>query len=261
MDPRPLLTALGDRLERLGEAARFAWLATLALPSALARPSALLAQMHAVLVGGLPLGATAGMAIGLVSWLHLREAVAHTALPGAVQQLPAYYALAVVLVLAPLAAGLITAGRTGASLGAELGSMALTEQVDALEVLGKPALRELVAPRLAACMLALPLLTVLIAYLALAAGWLAEMAGGTLTSRQYLTACLKQLRLTQTVPHALKTAAYGWLIALAGCWHGLTARGGTEGVGRAATRSVVSSIFLVLVADVVLVRVIQMLAD
>ncbi|MBY0232926.1 MAG: ABC transporter permease [Gemmataceae bacterium] len=247
-----------DMLARVGEAARFAWLATLALPSA--RFSAMLVQLHHVLVGGLPLAATAGAAIGLVSWLHLREAVARTALPGAVLHLPAYYALAVVLVLAPLAAGLITAGRTGASLGAELGSMTLTEQVDALEVLGRPALKELVAPRLLACMLALPVLTVLVAYLALAAGWLAEMAGGTLTSTQYQAAILRELRLGQVVAHTLKTVAYGWLIGLAGCWQGLEARGGTEGVGKAATRAVVASIFLVLLADVVLVWVIQALA-
>ncbi len=248
-----------DWLEGMGRAAQFAWRATLLLPSAFLRPWTLLSQLYGVLIGGLPLAATAGVAMGLVSWMHLRSAVANTALPGAVQQLPTYYALAVVLVLAPLAAGLITAGRSGASLGAELGSMTLTEQVDALEVLGRPALRELVAPRLAACMIALPVLTVLIAYLAIGAGWVAEMTGGTLSGREFLNATLEKLRLAHTAAHTLKTAVYGWLIGLAGCWHGLRAEGGTEGVGVAATRGVVVSIFLVLVADVVLVRIIQLL--
>jgi phospholipid/cholesterol/gamma-HCH transport system permease protein len=248
-----------DQLEELGRGMDFAWQATRALPIWGLRPGPLAAQLYAVLIGGLPLAATAGVATGLVSWMHLRQAVADTALPGAVQELPTYYALAVVLVLAPLAAGLITAGRSGASLGAELASMKLTEQIDALEVLGRPAIRELVAPRLAACMLALPLLTVLTAYLALGAGWLAESLGGTLSGREYLNATLSRLRLPHALAHTLKTIAFGWLIALAGCWHGLRASGGTEGVGRAATRGVVTSIFLVLLADVALVRLIQLL--
>lgn len=250
---------LVDWLEEVGRALHFAWRATVQLPWALTRPWALLAQLHHVLIGGLPLGATAGVAMGLVSWMHLRRAVQDTGLPGAEYQIPTYYALAVVVVLAPLAAGLITAGRSGASLGAELGSMTLTEQVDALEVLGRPAVRELVVPRVAACMLALPVLTVLITYLALGAGWVAEMANPDATTSQYLNAVLERLKPDHVVPHTLKTVVYGWLIGLAGCWYGLNAKGGTEGVGLAATRGVVVSIFLVLVADVVLVRVIQLL--
>ena len=91
-------------------------------------------------------------------WMHLRGALQTVGGPAAVQYLPQALALAVVLEFAPIAAGLIVAGRSGASLGAELGSMRLTEQIDALEVLGLSPLRELVAPRLLACMLALPLL-------------------------------------------------------------------------------------------------------
>ena len=94
------------------------------------------------------------------------------------EYLPEALALAVTLEFAAIGAGLIVAGRSGASLGAELGSMRLTEQIDALEVLGLSPLRELVGPRVMACMIALPLLTVFIAYLALLAGGLAEMPIG-----------------------------------------------------------------------------------
>jgi phospholipid/cholesterol/gamma-HCH transport system permease protein len=173
--------------------------------------------------------------------------------------LPQALALAVVLEFAPLGAGFIVAGRSGASLGAELSSMRLTEQVDALQLLGLSPLRYLVAPRVVACMAALPLLTVIIAALALAGSFGAEVLGGTLTPRQYWNACLRGLRLEDVLPAVLKTVVFGYLIGVTGCYCGLSAEGGTEGVGRAATRAVVLSIFLVVVSNVVLVRLTQLL--
>ncbi len=245
-------------LESVGKATYFALRSVLALPDALRRPGDLLVQLHQVLLGALPLAAAAGVAIGAVIWMHLRGALQTVGGPGAVQYLPQALSLAVVLEFAPIAAGLIVAGRSGASLGAELGSMRLTEQIDALEMLGLSPLRILVAPRLLACMMALPLLTLFIAYLALAAGYLAEALGGSLSWTQYETACLRVLTVRDVVPATLKTVVFGFLIGVSGCWFGLHARGGTEGVGQAATRGVVASTFLVLVSDVVLVKIIQL---
>jgi phospholipid/cholesterol/gamma-HCH transport system permease protein len=245
-------------LETLGHISYFACRALFALPSALARPRQLAIQLHQVLYGSLPLGATAGIAIGAVIWMHLRGALQTVGGPSAVEYLPQALALAVVLEFAPIAAGLLVAGRSGASLGAELGSMRLTEQIDALEVLGLSPLRELVAPRLLACILALPLLTIFIVYLALTSGYLAEALGGTMSLTQYQNQCLRVLMLADVVPAILKTAAFGFLIGVSGCYFGMNARGGTEGVGQAATAGVVVSIFLVLVSDVVLVRLIKL---
>jgi phospholipid/cholesterol/gamma-HCH transport system permease protein len=250
--------ALVERLEALGRVSHFALLATAALPSILRRPGEFLTQFYRVLLGALPLAATAGAAIGVVVWMHLRGALQSVGGPGAVAYLPQALSLAVVLEFAPIAAGLLVAGRSGASLGAELGSMRLTEQVDALEVLGMSPLRELVAPRLAACMAALPMLTMFITYLALGCGYLAEALGGSMTLTQYTNECLRVLRLRDVIPATLKTVVFGYLIGVVGCWYGMTARGGTEGVGQAATGGVVVSIFLVLVADVVLVKAIQL---
>lgn len=246
-------------LENLGHAAFFAGRTLLALPFALVRLSYLRVQLYHILLGALPLAAAAGIAIGAVVWLHLRDSLQAVGGQGAVQYLPQALALAVVLELAPLAAGLIVAGRSGASLGAELGSMRLTEQIDALEVLGLSPLRELVAPRVLACMLSLPLLTLFIAYLSLGAGYVAEALGGSLSWTQYRTECLRVLTLHDAVPAVLKTVAPGFLIGVSGCWFGMNAQGGTEGVGQAATRGVVASIFLVLISDVVLVKIIQVL--
>jgi phospholipid/cholesterol/gamma-HCH transport system permease protein len=243
----------------VGRFSHFAFRAILALPSALRRPQDLLVQFYLVLTGALPLAVTAGAAIGVVIWMHLRDSLQTVGGPGAVQYLPQALALAVVLEFAPISAGLLVAGRSGASLGAELGSMRETEQIDALEALGFSPLRDLVAPRLLACMMAMPFLTLFIAYLALASGFAAEAIGGSLSITQYATEVQRVLTLHDVIPATLKTVAFGYLIAVTGCYHGLHASGGTEGVGRAATRGVVGSILLVLVADVVLVKAIQLL--
>jgi phospholipid/cholesterol/gamma-HCH transport system permease protein len=245
-------------LEHIGRFTHFLVRALLAAPSAVLRPRDLLTQLYQVLLGSLPLGLVAGLAVGTVVWMHLRDAMEQVAGHGAVQYLPQALALAVVLEFAPIAAGLIAAGRSGASLGAELGSMRLTEQIDALEVLGVSPLRVLVAPRVLACVLALPLLTVFIDYLAIFSGYLAELiGGGGLSLTQYRNAVVRALTLRAAAPATLKTVVFGLLIGATGCYCGMNASGGTEGVGRAATRGVVLSIFLVLVADVVLVRLIQ----
>jgi phospholipid/cholesterol/gamma-HCH transport system permease protein len=246
-------------LEGIGHYSDFAARALLALPWSVRRPRELRQSLHQCLLGALPLSLVAGLALGAVIWMHLRGALQTVGGPGAVQYLPQALALAVVLEFAPIGAGLIVAGRSGASLGAELGSMRLTEQVDALEVLGLSPLHYLVAPRVLACMLALPLLTVFIAYLAIASGYLAEALGGSLSWAQYENETLRVLTLRSVIPAVLKTMVFGYLIGVTGCYFGLTARGGTEGVGQAATRGVVVSTFLVLASNVLLVRGIQLL--
>jgi phospholipid/cholesterol/gamma-HCH transport system permease protein len=251
--------SLLDPIEHFGHYARFALRALVASPRALLRPHELFRQLYGILIGALPLGIAAGGALGAVVWMHLRGALISVGGRGAAEYLPQAQALAVVLEFAPLGAGLIVAGRSGASLGAELGSMRLTEQIDALEVLGLSPLRELVAPRVLACMIALPVLTVFIAYLAILSGYVAEAVGGSMTWTQYINASLRVLYPADVLPAVLKTVAFGYLTGVTGCYFGMAAQGGTEGVGRAATRGVVVSIFLVLVSNVFLVKLIQVI--
>jgi phospholipid/cholesterol/gamma-HCH transport system permease protein len=247
-------------LEQLGRFSHFAYRALLSSFRAVVRPGPVFVQLYEVLLGALPLGIAAGLTVGAVVWMHLRSTVEALAGREAVPQLPRFLALAVALELAPIIAGLMVAGRTGASLGAELGSMRLTEQIDALEVLGLSPMRELVGPRVLACMIALPILTVFIAYLGILSGYLAESVGaGSLSWTQYWATFQTDLTLGKVVPATLKTAVFGYLIGVSGCYFGMHAGGGTEGVGRAATRGVVVSIFLVLIANVFLVRAIQLL--
>jgi phospholipid/cholesterol/gamma-HCH transport system permease protein len=245
-------------LESVGRYAAFALRALVAIPLALTRPQEALRQFYAVLTGSLPLAVVAGLAIGVVLWMHLRGVLARYAGSEAVQYLPSAVALATTLEFAPIGAGLIVAGRSGASLGAELGSMRLTEQIDALEVLGFSALRELVGPRVLACILTLPILTVFMDYLALVGSFAAEHLTSGETWLQYSTACLAGLRFRDTLLATLKTLVFGYLVGVAGCYFGMNASGGTEGVGRAATRGVVLATLSVLLANVLLVRLIQL---
>lgn len=244
---------------QLGHFTHFACRTLASLPAGLFRVREAARLFHRVLIGALPLATVAGVAIGLVLWLHLRHVLLRTAGADAVQYLPTALSLAVLLEFAPIGAGLIVAGRTGASLGAELGAMRLTEQIDALEMLGLSTLRELIVPRVLACMAALPLLTMLIAVLALAGAFGAEMAGGTLTALRYEERCWAELRLQDVIPALLKTIVFGFTTGVAGCYFGMKAEGGTEGVGKSATQGVETATLLVLAGNVVLVRIIQWL--
>src|ERR1019366_10166940 len=208
-----------NALEQFG---RFTYFALIALPAAVLawrRPLELHRQLHHILLGALPLGFVAGLALGFVVWIHLHGVVG----PEYREKVPEYVALAVVLEFAPLGAGLIVAGRSGASLGAELGSMRLSEQIDALEVLGLSPLTHLVGPRVLAAMLMLPLLTILMAYIAIGSSFGAEMLGGTMYWTQYQNAVLKGLAsisTTKIVLSTLKTVVFGYLVAVTGCYFG-----------------------------------------
>jgi phospholipid/cholesterol/gamma-HCH transport system permease protein len=222
------------------------------------RPREVGRQFGRQLIGAMPLACVAGLAIGIVVWMHLRGVLARFGGASAVDYLPSALALAVILEFGPIAAGLIVAGRAGASLAAELSAMKLTEQIDALSVLGVSAQRQLVGPRVLSCMLVLPLVTIFIDYLALTGSFVAEsMTSGT-TWLHYRSACLRGLSWDDMSAHTLKTLFFGFFTGVSGCYHGLMATGGSEAVGTAATRGVVSAIFGVLLADVVLVRIIHL---
>lgn len=242
--------------DRIGRVTAFGWRVLPATAAALVRPSWWLRPLHGMVVRALPLAAVAGLALGVVLWMHTRDVLARTG-TGAVDYLPTFLAAAVLLELAPVGAGLILAARTGASLGAELASMRVGEQLDALELLGVSPTRRLVGPRVLACVFAVPILHVLIAAVALGSGYAAELVGGQTTWLKYQTAALRELYLGDVIPAALKTLAFGLVVGVTGCFLGTTAAGGSEGVGKAATDSVVACSLMVLATDVVLVGVIK----
>ena len=241
-------------LEAIGRFGAFAVAALAATVRAPARPAVVARHLHEILIGALPLGFVAGVALGVVVWLHLNGVVSTSF----ANKVPEYLALVVALEFAPLGAGLVVAGRTGASFAAELSTMRLTEQVDALEAMGLSANHYLVGPRVLAAMIALPILTIYLGVFAIGSSFLAEMIGGSMYATQYQQALRAGLEQAPLVLATAKTIVFGALIAMAGCWCGLSAPAGAEGVGIAATRGVVLSIRLVLASDVVLVRLVQL---
>jgi len=234
-----------------------AWRATLAFPGVFREPGWLAGPMESALIKAMPLALVAGSAIGIVVWIHVRETLVRVAGPGAAMYLPQGLALAVVVELAPLSAGLMAAGRSGASLAAELAAMRVSEQLDALGALGREPSRVLVAPRMVALMVALPLLTGVIALAALVSADLMESLSGGLTSTRFWEEAWRVVRMRDLIPSLSKTVVFGWLVAILACHHGIHAGEGTEGVGRAATSGVVSGIVAVLVSNVALVKLIQ----
>jgi len=227
------------------------------LPTAFKVPQELLRQTHKTLMGALPLAIIAGLAIGVVVWIHLRDALVNVAGPSAMAYLPQALALAVVVEFAPLCSALILAGRSGASLAAEIGSMKQTEQIDALTLLGIRPMQALMAPRILACIISLPILTVFTAYLAIYSGFLTESLTGSMSFSQYQSEVLRVLTLRESLPALGKTVFFGLAIGISGCYYGMETEGGTEGVGKAATQGVVSSIISVLILNVFLVKTIQ----
>ncbi len=243
-------------LEWFGRLTVFGAKAVPASVAAAPRASGWVRPLYSVVIGGLPLAAVTGLALGVVIWIHTRDVLARTG-TGAVEYLPTFLAAAVLLELAPVGAGLIVAARTGASLGAELAAMRATEQIDALELLGVCPIRRLVGPRVVACVLAVPILHVLIAATALGSGFVAELATGSTTFLTYDTAAVRELVLQDVIPAGLKTLVFGLIVGVTGCFIGFYPRPGSEGVGRAATDSVVACALLVLFADVLLVLAIK----
>lgn len=247
--------AILDRLEHLGRFVDFAFQVIRVMPGVLVRRAGdVIRQFERVAWGSLPIIVVAGVSVGLVTWLQTHRQLATY---GIEATLPSFLTPAVLVELGPMLAGLLVAGRMGAGLAAELGSMMLTEEVEARAVLGALPIPTLVAPRAIACALAVPFLTVLIDAAAVLGGMGAELVGGTLSPSLFWNKSLLYLRLCDVVPATLKTSVFGLLIGLIGCWTGLNANRSTESVGRAATTGVVRSMFAVFVANVAMVPWIQ----
>jgi phospholipid/cholesterol/gamma-HCH transport system permease protein len=200
-----------------------------------------------------PLIITAGLAIGIVLSMHTRASLERF---GAETMIPAGLAMALIRETGPLVAGLLVAGRVGAGIGAEIGAMKVTEQIDALEASAVDSFKYLAVTRIIACMVVMPLLTVAIDFAGMLGGFVAEAANSAITPRLYLDRSFTYITFSDFIPATLKTIVFGFLIGTVGSYLGFTTSRGTEGVGEASTRSVVTASMLIIVSNVVLVRII-----
>jgi phospholipid/cholesterol/gamma-HCH transport system permease protein len=154
--------------------------------------------------------------------------------------------------LGPVLAGLMVAGRIGASMAAEIGTMRVTEQIDALTTLSTNPMKYMVAPRLIAGLTMLPLLVVVANIIGVFGGYLVAVYKLGFNPANYLQNTFDALQTEDVVSGLVKASVFGLIVALMGCYHGYTSRGGAQGVGAATTNAVVSSAILILCFDYIL---------
>ena len=158
-------------------------------------------------------------------------------------------ALSITRELGPVFAGLMVSGRVGASIAAELGTMKVTEQIDALTTLATNPVKYLVVPRIIAATLVMPLLVVFADLLGIAGGYFVSVNLLGSNPYIYVNKTFQYLEMKDILTGLFKASVFGCLISLISCYHGFIAEGGAEGVGRATTRAVVTSSMVVLVSD------------
>src|SRR5713101_6601809 len=213
-------------------------------------------QMDAIGSMSLPLVALAGAATGVVLSLQTRDSLSRF---GAKSMLPAIMVFSLIRETGPIITGLVAAGRVGAGIGAELGSMKVTEQIDAMEASAVNPYKFLAATRVLACIAMFPLLTLAADFCGILMGWVSCTLVEPMSLRLFINNGLRGMTFPDFLPPTFKTAVFGAIIGVIGCFQGMRTRGGTEGVGRSATSSVVLSSLFVILADVLLVRVILVL--
>jgi len=212
-----------------------------------------LRQLDEIGSKSLPLVALAGAATGVVLSLQTRDSLIRF---GAKSALPAVIVFSMIKETGPIITGLVLSGRVGAGIGAELGSMKVTEQIDAMEVSAVNPYKYLVATRVLACMLMLPLLTTAANFCGILMGWVADTIAEPVSLRLFVNNGFQNLAFSDLLPATAKTIIFGLIIGLIACFQGMRTKGGTEGVGRSATSSVVLASLFVILADVVLVKLI-----
>jgi phospholipid/cholesterol/gamma-HCH transport system permease protein len=162
--------------------------------------------------------------------------------------------LSVTRELGPVLAGLMVSGRAGAAMAAELGTMRVTDQIDALSTLSTDPMKYLVAPRLLAGIIAMPLLVIIADILGVLGGFLVASLKLGFNPNTYLINSFANLRTDDVVSGLIKAAAFGFIIALMGCFNGYRSKGGAQGVGAATTAAVVSASILILAVDYILTQ-------
>ncbi|WP_158918515.1 ABC transporter permease [Caulobacter sp. S45] len=168
------------------------------------------------------------------------------------QIMPQIVALGITRELGPVLAALMLAGRVSAAIAAEIGAMRATEQIDALQTLSTDPYRYLIAPRLTAGIVTMPLLTLAGDIIGVAGGWLVAVATLRFNSDLYIRNTWSFLQSWDVISGLIKGCVFGFIIALMGCYHGFNSSGGARGVGRSTTNAVVSAAILVFACDYVL---------
>ncbi len=203
-------------------------------------------QLYEVGWRSVPLIATAGFAVGVVFSLHTRASLAQF---GAEAMIPAGLGIALIRETGPLVAGLMFSGRVGAGIGAELGAMKVTEQIDALRVMATDPVGYLVVPRFVACILMTPVIVTFANFMGIAGGLFVAMTHTNVSAYSFIHSIETFTELSDFTGGLIKSMFFGGIVALVGCIKGMGAKEGAEGVGHATTGSVVTSIVWIFVIN------------
>lgn len=212
----------------------------------------LLHQMDEIGSKSFVLTSVTGFAIGVVLAMQSRGTLVRF---GAEAVLPSMLALSIFKEIGPVMTSLVLAGRVGAGIAAEIGSMRVTEQIDALEVAALKPYHYLVITRVLACIIMFPVLTMTVNMIALSGGYLESVIASDTDYRLFFNTAFESLRFSDLIVDTLKTSVFGFIVAIVSCYSGYTVRGGTREVGQAAMWSVVLSALLIFLSDVVMVRI------
>ena len=208
-------------------------------------------QCYAIGYKSFPLVAITGFIMGLVITIQTRPTLAEF---GAESWLPGMVALSLIREIAPVITALICAGKFSSGIGAELGSMKVTEQIDAMEVSAINPYKYLVVTRVLAATLMVPLLVILADGIGILGGYAGVNIHGDVTMYRYFSQVLSSLTFLDILPAVIKTFFFGFFIGVIGCYKGFTAANGTESVGKAANSAVVSASLTIFIIDMIAVQ-------
>jgi phospholipid/cholesterol/gamma-HCH transport system permease protein len=196
--------------------------------------------------------ALTGFIVGLIFTKQSRPSLSDF---GAQSWLPGLVSIAIMRALAPLVTALITSGKVGSSIGAELGSMRVTEQIDAMEVSGTNPFKFLVVTRVMATTITLPLLATFFAMVAILGGFLNVYVNEGTSWTTFIQQFFEPLTFIDFIASLIKSIVFGFTIGIVGCYQGYYSTKGTEGVGKAANGAVVTAMFLVFIEEIVIVQI------
>lgn len=204
----------------------------------------------------LPLISITGVIIGLVLTIQSRPVLVNF---GAVTMLPGMVAISIIREMGPVITALICAGKIGSSMGAELGSMRVTEQIDAMEVSSTNPVKFLVVPRILAATLMIPLLTIYADALGILGSWGGANIKGDVSFVLFVSQAFGNVEFIDFLPAVIKSFFFGAVIGFVGCYKGFNAGRGTESVGIAANSAVVMASLLVIIVDLIAVQITDLL--
>lgn len=209
-------------------------------------------QMDSIGVGSLPIVALIGAFSGIVMTLQMSRALATY---GATSQTGQVVSISIVRELGPVLTALLIAGRNASGIASELGSMKVTEQIDAMRALGTDPIQKLIVPRLIATAFMQPLLTAIADFVGLLGGLIIAVTVIGNTANQYWSSAIDILAINDMVQGLMKPFVFAIVISLVGCFYGMRTSGGTQGVGLSTTKAVVVSSVWVFVIDVLITQI------